>query len=153
MRIVFWQNMLAMITAPCIKALSKMDGIEVVWVVVESLSDERKKIGWDLPDAGDAEIVCAPNRKKIEDLVRDRADESVHIFSGHRTYALLGYAFSICRRTNARIGFFTEGFDGRGIKGIFRFLLCYLYAMANRRRVDFILAVGTYAVRWFAGCG
>lgn len=153
MRIVFWQNMLAIITSPYIQALAEKDGLEVVWITEESLAKDRKDLGWGVPEPGKAKIIVAPDKKTIKALIYDRPNESVHIFSGHYVYPMVKYAFCLCKNTTARIGFISEPFDGRGIRGAIRFIRSRLDAIRHRERIDFILAIGKGGVNWFIKCG
>lgn len=86
MRIVFWQNCLSPHQLPYIVHLMDDKRVdEVVVVTEESISDERKKMGWELgcyPQIEKCSIIISPNNDKIRALFNMREADSWHLFSG-----------------------------------------------------------------------
>lgn len=152
-RLVFWQNILAILQSAHIRELAAKDGVEVTLVVPESLDPERRTQGWTIPDFGQATIVVAPPLAKIEALIQEKPEESIHIFSGIRAFPVVKEAFLLCVPTQARMGLLVESQDFRGWRGLVRRMVTYSDVLRYGRRIGFILAMGEMGVRWYCRCG
>lgn len=81
-RLVFWQNIASHHQAGVLIGLAREFNFEVLWVVGEGMSEDRAAMGWpEFEDQG-VELVVAPNVEKIEELIDDRIDHSLHVVSG-----------------------------------------------------------------------
>ncbi len=153
MRIVFWQNMMAFHQSAHIRALADMCGLEVTWVVQETLSPERAALGWPVPDPGRARMVPNPSPEAICELAAQRPEDSVHIFSGLHGYSTVERGLAACLPTRAVIGLLAERQDGRGYRGLARLVRARRDWRALRDRVGLVLAIGHGAPEWYALCG
>lgn len=112
MRIVFWQNCLSPHQLPYIVHL--MDGErvdEVVVVAGETVSDERKKMGWSVAKYEGIEsckVYVAPSDDVIRQLMGERQDESWHLFSGIRADVFVFKCLRISLSYNLKRGIITE---------------------------------------------
>ena len=112
MRIVFWQNCLSPHQLPYICHLkddSRVD--EVVVVAGETMSDDRKKMGW-LIDTFDCFSTCniyiSPKDAIIESLLVERPNESYHLFSGIRADAFVFKCLCVSMKHKLHRGMITE---------------------------------------------
>lgn len=152
-RFVFWQNMLAIHQSAHIRALAERPGAEVVLVVDQEIYPERKALGWPIPDFGKAKIMVAPSSGEIEKLVKESAAESVHIFTGFRYYKAATQGFLASLAVDTMRGVFVEPKDGRGAKGILRWIMSAEEYVRFGRNVNFLLPTGELGVRWFRRAG
>jgi glycosyltransferase involved in cell wall biosynthesis len=152
-RIVFWQNMLSFHQSAHIRALAATPGCEVTWVVQEIAPPERVALGWPVPDAGRARVVVNPDDAAVGDLARERQDDSVHVFSGHRACRVVARGLAACTPTTATIGVLGERQDGRGLRGLGRLIRARHDWRRLRERIRFLLAIGDGAPEWYRRCG
>ena len=153
MRIVFWQNMLAIHQSAHIRALADGGGNEVTLVVQEPLDPERRNLGWAIPDFGRAVIVVDPGDAVINALISERPEASTHVFSAIHAFPMVEKAFFRCLPTGVRIGLLVECQDFRGWQGLARLARARVDSLRYARRISFILAMGEMGIRWFRRCG
>jgi glycosyltransferase involved in cell wall biosynthesis len=151
-RVVFWQNILSPHQSPAMRALAEIIP-EVVVVSADTLTADRIKMGWQIPDLGAAQVVIAPNAAKIESLVRESAAHSVHIVAGARWTPLGHAATRACIHNRVRLGIMSESADNRGIRGSARRIKYTFERFSTGRYFDFILAIGHSGMKWFKQCG
>lgn len=116
MRIVFWQNCLSPHQLPYICELMNDNRVDVVDIVVgETLSNNRKTMGWELPQELDGKfhieggnVYIQPNEDEIESLLKNRVNDSVHFFSGIRGFPFVYRAFRTSLKYNLKRGIITE---------------------------------------------
>lgn len=112
MRIVFWQNCLSPHQLPYIVHL--MDDFrvdEVVVVVGETVSDERKRMGWQIDSFEGLDkyrIYISPHDVIIESLLSESSDDSYHLFSGIRADAFVFKCLCMSMKYNLHRGMITE---------------------------------------------
>lgn len=152
-RYVFWQNLLAIHQSAHIRALAESGEDDVVLVVPEDLTPERRAMGWTVPDFGRARVIIGPDDETVTQLVRQIPIASVHIFSGIRPFPLVRRAFYECAKTGAAMGLLAESGDNRGWKGQARRIVARAEARRWQGRLDFILAMGSLGTDWFTGSG
>ena len=153
MRIVFWQNMLAIHQSAHIRALAADAGNEVTLVVPEAVGAERLNLGWVVPDFGRATVIVDPSKAVMDALIHDRPGESTHIFSAIHAFPMVEKAFFRCLPTQAKIGLLVECQDFRGWLGLVRLGRARVDALRYARRISVILAMGEMGVQWFRRCG
>ncbi len=155
MRIVFWQNILSFHQAPHIRALARQH--EVVLVAEADISNDRKSLGWSVPDTGNAQVVIDPSTKVIQSLIREKVEESIHIFSGINSFPMVEKAFHYCLATRARMGLLVENRDDRGLIGLGRLMMYRRDRYRFGHRISFILNMGYDGPHggrhWYRRCG
>ncbi|MHB9131487.1 MAG: glycosyltransferase family 4 protein [Armatimonadota bacterium] len=145
--------MLAFHQSAHIRSLADGGSYEVTWVVEEALSPERKALGWSVPDAGKARVIVSPDAQKVEALIDEQPEESIHIFSGLHDASLVSRALQRCIPVPTTIGLMSEAYDHRGWKGWCRSWRGKVGALRLARRVDFVLAMGKLGQEWFCRAG
>jgi glycosyltransferase involved in cell wall biosynthesis len=152
MRIVFWQNMVALHQSAHVRALAAK-GHDVTFVAEVMISLERQAMGWRVPDLGQAKVVVTRDSGYVRELVAESPDDAVHVIGGVRGYRIGWVALECCLKASRRVGFLSEGADPRGWKGSIRRILYRDYQRGFHGRIDFILAMGQLGVRWFRQVG
>jgi len=89
----------------------------------------------------------------LDNLIGVEQDRTVHVFSSVVSDWMLRELLTRCLRTNALVGIASEGRDWRGWKGRLRQAHSLFHERACRSRVDFVLAIGRVAIKWFIKCG
>lgn len=149
MRLLFWQNMAAAHQAELMVALAA-SGNEVIWVVDQLLSEDRRGQGWQVPEksAGLSLLQASPSECGH---ILDRARPELCVFAPRGCRA----APTLLRELAARgipYAFMMEAPDGRG------FLLALKRAahrlfLSRRVRPRFTLAMGHAAADFYRSAG
>ena len=112
MRIVFWQNCLSPHQLPYIIYLINNKEIsEVVIAVGESISKERKEMGWDIsnyPNLDKINLYINPNIETITSIFEKEPQNSYHLFSGIRGFAFVYQSFIHSLSFSIKRGIITE---------------------------------------------
>ena len=112
MRIVFWQNCLSPHQLPYITCLVNNKGIsEVVIAVGESISKERKEMGWDIsnyPNLDKIDIYINPNIETTTKILEKEPQNSYHLFSGIRGFVFVYQVFRHSLSYPIKRGIITE---------------------------------------------
>ncbi len=150
-RIRFWQNIISPHQIETIKALSRKEEVEVSLVVIEALSDQRKKMGFSVPDTGNIDLVVGMTNAVIERQLTKQAD--IEIFTAPWGYPPIRSAFNAALKRKATIAIVSETPDWRGISGWLRRQRGRAHAIRYGRKLAFILAIGSLAQLWYTSCG
>lgn len=165
MKIVFWQNCLSPHQLPYIVHLmddSRVD--EVVVVAGETVSDIRKKMGWQI-DAFDSLDKCKvyinPQDIIIESLFAERPDECHHLFSGIRADAFVFKCLCMSMKYNLHRGMITERPNTYNFKWNItngkpywmHRLRFFLQDRKYAKRMEHVFAIGKEADRYFNSLG
>lgn len=152
MHIVFWQNIISPHQAPFMRELANR-GLDILVVSTELMSKDRRRLGWNAPSLGRAQVVLEPDLSQVRQLVIDSPRDAIHVVAGARGTPLGRQAAIACRATGRRMGLLTEAPDARGLAGILRWFKYSYERITLGRKFDFILAMGQKGVSWFKGCG
>jgi glycosyltransferase involved in cell wall biosynthesis len=128
-----------------------------VCVIEEVLSEDRKALGFSVPDMGDVKVIVNPDDAAIDGLLAEAVESSVHVFLGINGHRIVEKAFQRCVKTNARMGLMHESRDDQGLKGLGRLLLYKWDCARFGKRISFILCMGYNGVhggrQWYRRCG
>jgi len=152
-RFVFWLGEPSPHQSAYIAALADLLPQErIVAVFQRRLQSERLAMGWRVPNLARLDIVMAPDAKTIATIAGREPAASVHIFGGLRL-PMMQAGLKAASRTRALVGVVSEAREDRGALGRLRILHSYLVERPYRDSVDFVLAIGRAAVRWYERCG
>jgi len=151
--IVFWENMLSPHKAAWIRALADSDGIRVTVVTERETLVNRKLLGWSVPDFGRSGVIVCCDPKAVAKLVTDVGDDAVHVVGGMRGCPLAAHALSELTRRRGRVGVISEAPAEAGWRGLVRRCIYQKDRARFGTSIDFLLAMGTKGVDWFAKCG
>jgi glycosyltransferase involved in cell wall biosynthesis len=152
MRIVFWQNFQNALQSAMIRALADIVST-VVLVTQDDLPDWRRECGWDIPDFGKTRLVVSPTNSVVSSLLKEREQESIHIFSASRVDPLVWQAFRECLSTKAKIGIYSEAYVWNEPKVVLRLIRGWWDTFLYESRCNFLLAIGEMGMRWFRMSG
>lgn len=151
---VFWQNFLSIHQSSFIRALADQKGVRVIVAYEQDIPPERRSLGWDEPDFGEAELVDVRVPKAMERLVQMNDQSVCHAFGTFFNLPVSQKAFHRLKGSASRRVWITEAFDHRGWRGIARRLR---YGVLVRRvavpDIHFVFAMGRLGVHWFCRAG
>ncbi len=127
-------------------------GVRVVLIVQNSISEHRKKEGWTIPEMADVEVIVSPDDSTIKDLIKQHR-RAVHIFSGINSYDLCKKALFEAIIQKCKIGITSEPYEWRGLKGYARLLRAKYQKYILGNKIDFIFAIGDRGRWWFEKVG
>lgn len=153
MNILFWQDSLSIHQSAHIRSLSAFSDINVTLISDENIQLSRSRIGWTVPDFGQATIIVKPEKCQIEELVSHNSDEAIHIFSGYRGSSIRKEAFRAARKGKSIIGIMSEPSDWRGAVGLLRLVRGRVETQQYAYKADFVLGIGEMGQQWFRHCG
>jgi len=147
--IVFWQRMLTPHMTEVAREVARF-GVEVHFVVEESLSEERRAMGWT---TGKLDGVCTHVVKtpaEVRNLVDLFPAEAVHITQGVRSNGLVAVAQRRIMKLGHRQYPIMEKVDLRGWAGRIKPLVYAVRFWVIARRVEGLLAIGADTAEWIA---
>lgn len=158
-RLVFWQNCLSPHQLPYIVHLlddKRVD--EVVVVTDEKISEERKKMGWDLTRFCGLEkckVKISPTESDIHCILSKRENESIHFFSGINAYPFVKKSLNISLKYNIKRGLITErpytfkfGFSNGKPLWLHR-IRFFIKDRKYAKHINYVFAMGDDAVKYF----
>lgn len=142
-RITFWQNSLSIHQAPIIRALADNEDVAVRVVAEQGISESRQKLGWSMPNYGNAELIVQPGPELLERIIRISKHDTAHVFSGIGIYPMIEKArLALLESRGGKMIANTESIDTRGIPRKIR----YIFRQRNYRDLiseyDLVLACG-----------
>ncbi|MEC5145323.1 glycosyltransferase family 4 protein [Chitinophaga sp. 212800010-3] len=153
MHIIFWQKIISPHQSSFLKALAKIDGIEVSLVVDEIMDRKRLGMGWEVPEMGRVNVLMSDNYTFIRQMVINSNRSTYHIFSGINYTPALSRAFILAIKHNVNIGIMAESYDWHGVKGRLRYVRSIIQRIKYNGKIDFILAIGNKGIEWFKKTG
>lgn len=137
-----------------LRALAENTDIDVSVIAAYPIPDWRSDLGWKAPDFGKVDVIVSPSDNELAELFRTYSNPAdVHIFSGTRGYRLVWRALEHYITTAASIGFYSEASNWFGIPGKGRLIRGRIDALRLKKRVNFVLAIGHLAGKWYQMCG
>jgi glycosyltransferase involved in cell wall biosynthesis len=152
MHFVFWQNILSPHQAPFLRALTAA-GHNVAIITAETMTDDRRILGWQVPDMGKGRVHVAPGEHEVRNIIESSDQNSIHVMAGARWLPLGNQAGRLCRAADLRMGIFSESADPRGILGAGRWLKYAMESGFHGSHYDFVFGMGEMGLRWFQKCG
>lgn len=138
MKIYFWQNYLSIHQYPLLTELKAM-GHEVVQIVEKGMPEERREMGWNIPDCGYPVFMI--DSCELENIIS--AFDVIHVFSGLNAFPKLSRVFSKAYRMFPRCCYiYQELPDFNGIRGGVR-KLKYQLNFIRYRNIGGLFAAGS----------
>lgn len=165
MRIVFWQNCLSPHQLPYISHIQDDDRVdEVVVVTGETISEERKKMGWEIGNFSgldQCKVYIMPQDAIIETLLSQKPDDSYHLFSGIRADAFVFKCLRMSMKYNLHRGMITERPNTYNFKWNIRNgkpywmhrLRFMIHDKKYAKNMEHVFAMGSEAVEYFKSLG
>lgn len=151
-QVVNWTNQLAIHQSAMTRAMCEI-GWDVTIVAAEAISPDRRAMGWQVPDFGNAKIVLAPSLRDVDIILAIKPEKAIHLFGAALGYYWGQYALFRASRLNLKIGMMSEASDPDGWKAPFRWIKHTLRHILFGCKVQFVLGMGQLGVTWFKRCG
>jgi glycosyltransferase involved in cell wall biosynthesis len=158
MKIFFWQNTNSIHQSAFFRSLVLCNDLDATLIVTEKISNERFRMGWNLPELKGLKVVDLTENKLSSDKWRNLIDLNVdsnswHIFSGINAFPIVHNAFVYAKGKNCKIGIFTEPLDVRGFKGLLRNLRGHYHSFIYKNKIDIVLVTGKSGFNQFRSWG
>ena len=128
-------------------------GHEIIYVAEITLSDERAKLGWKVPDLGKAKICLAKNYEEVKSIILDAPADSIHICQGIRNNGVVSYAQKELRKKKLRQWVIMETVNNNGIFGFIKNILYRFLIKLYQKDIEIILAIGWKTPNWLIQLG
>ena len=158
-RLVFWQNCLSPHQLPYIVHLLDDKRVDEVDVITdEKISEERKKMGWDLttyPGLEKCKVIIHPNDSDIHYILSKRESDSIHFFSGINAYPFISRVLRISLYYKIKRALITEKpntfkFGFANAKPLWMHKIRFLLKDKKyANHIDYVFAMGEDAVKYF----
>jgi len=147
--IVFWQRMLTPHMTGLARQLALADA-EVHYVAEESLSTERREMGWETGELLDVTVHDIATPQDARGLVDRFPANAVHITQGVRANGLIAHAQKRIADRGLRHYAIMETVDLRGLPGTIKPLIYALRFWMIADRIEGLLAIGEGTPEWVA---
>lgn len=158
-RLVFWQNCLSPHQMPYISHLLDDERVnEVIIVIDELVTKDRKEMGWDVSSFSNLEnykIITSPSHSEIKNIFSIRQSDSIHFFSGINGYSFIKKVLEISLHFNIKRGIITERpftykFGLANGKPLWMHKIRFhLHDKPYARHIQYVFAMGEDAVNYF----
>ncbi len=152
--VYFWQNSISPHQSYFIRHLSENKQFEVFWIAAKDLGKERKGMGWQVPETGEAHILVNPELDEVDNiLVTSDPANSIHIFSGPRGIPIIFAAFRRAIHLKRKVALMAETYNWMGWSGKLRFLRGVIDRIRFGNHIRIILSIGYQSKMWFKKVG
>jgi glycosyltransferase involved in cell wall biosynthesis len=152
-RIVFWQPIVSPHQYDFLEALSAAVPGEVILAAESGLPTERVLQGWRPSPHEKVRVVDVSTAEGFKTLVAHCGADSLHVFSGFFSHAIVWRAFRLLSTSSARFAILSEAPEQGPWAGWLKRARGRLLVRRWGSRVDFVLAMGDVGVRFFAAVG
>ncbi len=152
-RIVFWQPIISPHQHDFLEALSAAVPGEVILAAESGLPAERVLQGWRQSPHEKVRVVDVSTAEGFKTLVAHRGTDSLHVFSGFFSHAIVWRAFRLLSTSSARFAILSEAPEQGPWAGWLKRARGCLLVRRWESRVDFVLAMGDVGRRFFEAVG
>jgi glycosyltransferase involved in cell wall biosynthesis len=152
-RIVFWQPIVSPHQRDFLEALSTAVPCEVILAAESGLPAERVSQGWRHSPHEQVRVVDVASADGFEALVAHRGADSLHVFSGFFSHAIVWRAFKLLSGSSARLAILSEAPQQGPWTGWLKRARGRLLVRRWGDRFDFVLAMGGVGLRFFESIG
>jgi glycosyltransferase involved in cell wall biosynthesis len=149
MNLCFWWSIVSQHQSAYVRELAKSH--DVVVVAEKEMSEDRKQLGWGVPELGRARIVIGPTYSQMQELLGE-SGERIHILQGWRGIRLSRQVLS-SRLRPSRLGVIVEAGDERGARGFIRTIYYRVLLASLYSKVDFVYSMGGIGEAYYRRCG
>lgn len=147
-----WQRIVGAHTGGLAAELARA-GHAVTFVAEQAMSDERRALGWQVPDLGSVRVKIAGDAAAVAALVARADARSIHLCQGVRGNGLVGFAQRELARRGLAQWVVMETVDDPGFRGAVKRALYRGILAARADRMQGILAIGHRTPAWLAARG
>lgn len=143
----FWQRILSPHMFHLAKALASA-GIRTVYLVEESLSEDRLAQGWCVPEDGNVNVKVLHEFDSLESLVLQAPETAIHICQGLRKNGVVAEVQALLQKHNRRQWVILETINDSGFWGFLKRLEYKRLAILKRGHIEVLLAIGGNTPEW-----
>ncbi len=152
MRIIIWQNIPSMHQSAFVRALAQTH--EVTFAYEEDLPTGRKKMGWIMPNFGNAELLDVRDPLARRRLASEQGADAIHVFGCYFNLAIASAILNDLRHSPAKRVWVSEAFDSKGWRGAVRSTRAWWRGICGDRTVFHrIFAMGDLGTTFFRKVG
>jgi glycosyltransferase involved in cell wall biosynthesis len=139
---------------PLYRAL-QADGIfsRVVYISEQPLSEERRAQGWSSALLATDDIILAPSKIQVAEIISNAGNDAVHVFSGLRKVGCIVEGLRLCAAEARHFGVMHEPRVFDFGSGLLRLAQSWATEGDSRRHAKFVLAIGAHGPSWFKMSG
>lgn len=153
-RIVIWSDIPSHHQAPWIKLLQTEHGLDLTYVVMESIqASERAAQGWPEDDLSMLDMRVMPGADEIKGLVAERPADTLHVITGGFAWPTSRLALKECLRTGTDFAILAEPPFPYAKFYRAKNALQKLFCQIRGSRVKAIWAIGRIAYDFYRGIG
>jgi glycosyltransferase involved in cell wall biosynthesis len=153
-QLYFWEPTVSPPKIALFNELSKHSSVEATWYIAqEELSAERRREGWSIANFSSKNLIIAPERHRVRQIMASSSPQAIHLFSGAHWVSCIVDGIEAAIETGRHFGLMREPRASEGVKGWARFVHSWLTEGRVRRRADFVLAIGRNGPPWFRAVG
>jgi len=146
---IFWQIIPSIHESSFIRNLA--DRHEVIFVAEQAVCKKRIKSGWHIPDLGKTKLIISPDEEHICTLLS--IANAVHIVSSIRANKISETIFDYAVKRKIKMGVLCEQVKLNKLKDKLRYLKYIYLRLRYKKYIDFILATGNQARKFFEFTG
>lgn len=152
--IYLWEPTLSPHKLPLYRALQATGFFSrVVYISEQSLSKERRAQGWSNAVLASDDIILAPSKVQVAEIISNAGDDAVHVFSGLRKVGSIVEGLRLCAVHARHFGVMHEPRVFDFGSGLLRLAQSWATEGAIRRHAKFVLAIGAHGPSWFKMSG
>ncbi len=152
-RIVFWQPIVSPHQHDFLEALAAAVPCDVILAAESGLPAERVSQGWRHSPHVQVRVVDVSSADGFEAIAAYRGADSLHVFSGFFSHAIVWRAFRLLSDSSARLAILSEAPQQGPWVGWLKRTRGRLLVRRWGRRFDFVLAMGHVGVGFFEAVG
>ena len=152
-RIVFWQPIVSPHQHDFLEALAAAVPCEVILAAESGLPAERVSQGWRHSPHERVSVVDVASAGGFNALVTHRGSDSLHVFSGFFSHAIVWRAFRLLAGSSARLAILSEAPEQGPWTGWLKRARGRVLVHRWGDRFDFVLAMGGVGRRFFESIG
>ena len=154
MKFIFWEDMLSIHQSAFIRALADFPYHQVMIVVTNELHNDRAKLGWNIPDLGQAEVILHPSPAQAKRIITQNVSDAAHIFYGVNSDKLVRNAYCQADHAGCLVGLMAERSYGYPrIKEPFQWIRDFWDSHTIFRHSAYYYAISTWAVNSYRRAG
>lgn len=112
------------------------------------MSPERRRLGWDIPDLGNAKLRLVTNTDTVSTILEDADPGSIHICQGLRGIGIIAQVEAALVDRHMKPWVIMESVDDTGCLGAIKRLVYTLILKRKKNHIEGILAIGHGTPDW-----
>lgn len=148
----FWQLTISPHMVYVANELEKK-GYKVNFVARESLTEKRKKMGWDTKNLSNINIFILDHDDEYKDIIKDLENSSIHIVQGIRGNGYIASLIKKFKNNNTKFWVVMETVNQMGKFGILKKIEYTRLFFKYKRNISGVLAIGHKTPGWLNSIG